>query len=178
MKLYPEMFLSPWHSAVIILGLIAWIAMMVGGYDRKTVLKSTGMSLLAFYGIVTFMVVVISQEGKYVEEKMTTAIDERYEEIKDKLQYSEAPGVLAHVGAFSDEDGGTKWVIYAGNYSSQPFTGTLEIVVTDEDKQELLEKTYRDVSLEPGEKKEIDSVFTSKDIEQYWHTFEAIPDSP
>ncbi|MEC0203371.1 hypothetical protein P4H39_12070 [Paenibacillus lautus] len=59
MKLYPEMFISPWHLIVIVLALIAFIGLIKGGYDRKTVLRSTGLSTLAFYFILTIPIGLI-----------------------------------------------------------------------------------------------------------------------
>ncbi|MGV2685821.1 hypothetical protein GNF82_15915, partial [Clostridium perfringens] len=80
MKLYPEMFISPWHLIVIVLALIAFIGLIKGGYDRKTVLRSTGLSTLAFYFILTIPIGLITQESLYKEETMLTDLDQNFED--------------------------------------------------------------------------------------------------
>ncbi|MFI2857189.1 hypothetical protein ACH6EH_08585 [Paenibacillus sp. JSM ZJ436] len=179
MRLETEMFVSVWHLAVPVLVLIAFIGMVAGGYDRRTTLKSTGWSLVVFYAFVTFTTVIVSQESLYVEEKMVQDMDEYHAEIKDRLPFSEAPGIVAYVGAFLDEDDGTKWVIYAGNYGSAPFTGTVSVTVTDEDRiTELLKRTFEEVHLAPGEKKELDTVYSLESRDNpYLMQFKAAPAS-
>ena len=84
MNIYPELFLSPWHLIALSLTLIAFIALVVGGYERKTILRSSAMSFLFFYGISLLVTGSLTQEQKYIEEVMLERLDQRYEDtIKD-----------------------------------------------------------------------------------------------
>ena len=175
MKLYPEMFLSIWHLAVPILVLIALIAMLVGGYDKRTILKSTGSSLLIFYCIVTLPVGLITQQNMYREDTMTETLDLRYEERKESLSGITDPGsyIMVHVGAFKDDES-TDVLVFAGNYhESESFTGTIHVKLFDKDGQEVFTETYESVTLQPGEKKKIDKTFTSQPMEKYQYEFNA-----
>ena len=173
MKLYPEMFFSVWHLAALILTLIAFIALIIGGYDRRTILKSTGSSLLIFYCIVTIPVGLITQENLHKEEKMLVALDQKYEKAKSAGSEEK---VIVHVGAFADEDDDNALLVYAGNYhEAQSFTGSISVTVYDQNDEEVFTETYKDISLQPGEKRKIDSTFTSRPMDTYTYIFEAQP---
>lgn len=175
MKLYPEMFFSIWHLAVPILVLIAFIALLVGGYDKRTILKSTGSSLLIFYCIVTLPVGLITQQNLYREDKMIETLDLRYEERKEALSGITDLGsyIMVHVGAFKDDES-TDLLLYAGNYhESESFTGTVQVKLFDMDGQEVFTRIYESVTLQPGEKKKIDTTFTSQPMDKYQYEFNA-----
>lgn len=42
MKLYPEMFLSPWHLIVVVLALIAFIGLIKGGMTEGPCFAAQG----------------------------------------------------------------------------------------------------------------------------------------
>lgn len=176
MKLYPEMFISPWHLIVIVLALIAFIGLIKGGYDRKTVLRSTGLSTLAFYFILTIPIGLITQESLYKEETMLTDLDQNFEDKKagSELQSFE-DYIVVHAGAYKNEDD-ADIEIYAGNYhESQTFNGQITLFVYDKNDEEVFTETYKNVTLGPGEKKKLDTSFTSHPMETYRYRYETHP---
>ena len=100
MKLYPEMFISPWHLIVIV-GTNCLHRLNQRGYDRKTVLRKTGLSTLAFYFILTIPIGLITQESLYKEETMLTDLDQNFEDKKagSELQSFE-DYIVVHAGAY------------------------------------------------------------------------------
>ena len=71
------------------------------GYDRKTVLRSTGLSTLVFYFILTIPIGLITQESLYKEETMLTDLDQNFEDKKaDSQLQSLKDYVVLHVGAY------------------------------------------------------------------------------
>lgn len=167
MKLYPEMFISIWHLAVPLMTLIAFIAMLAGGYDRKTVLKSTGGAFLSFYIFVTVPVGLVTQQTMYQKEQMIAGLDQQHAQ-NEYIQGLEEARISGYTLAFKDEDGDSTIHLYAGNYhESQPFTGTLTLSIYNENNEELYLKTYSDITLQPGEKKKIDIFHTTKRIDNY-----------
>lgn len=177
MKLYPEMFLSPWHLIVLVMVLIAFIGLMMGGYDRKTVLRSTGISALVFYFILTIPIGLVTQESLYKEETMIQGLDQRYKDKQSNDQLGEANDyVITYVGAYKNEDD-ADIVVYAGNYhESQTFNGHIKVYLYDHDDEEVFIKTYEGVTLKPGEKKKLESTFTSHPMNTYRFHYETQPE--
>ncbi|WP_054958066.1 hypothetical protein [Paenibacillus dakarensis] len=177
MKLYPEMFLSIWHLAVLIFVLIAFIAMVVGGYDKRTILRSTGGSLIIFYIIVTIPVALFTEQSLYQKDTMISGLDQRFEENKEMISSTSAleSYIKVHIGAFQakDEDR-SKVLVYAGNYhESESYSGSLYVVLVDHDGNEVFAKTYEEITLKPGEKKEIESTFTTQPMDTFRYNFKA-----
>ncbi|AWP30639.1 hypothetical protein AWU65_08210 [Paenibacillus glucanolyticus] len=177
MKLYPEMFLSPWHLIVLLMVLIAFIGLIMGGYDKKTVLRSTGLSALIFYFMLTIPIGLITQESLYKEETMIQSLDQRYEDKQANGQlHGTQDYVIAYVGAYKNEDD-ADIVVYAGNYhATQTFSGHIRVYLYDSEDEEVFIKTYEGVTLEPGEKKKLDSTFTSHPMTTYRFHYEAQPE--
>ncbi|MCM3782527.1 hypothetical protein M3231_06050 [Neobacillus mesonae] len=175
MKLYPEMFFSPWHLIVVVMVFIAFIGLVVGKYDRRTILKSTGLSALVIYFIVTIPVGLIVQESSYKEEKIIEALDQEHVEQRANLNYAATDGISLYVGAFEDDDS-SEIIVYAGNYGSENFTGSINVMVSDEEFKELLNETYEDIELRPGQKKEIDSFYTTQPMDTYMFTYKTQPE--
>ncbi|MEK6994002.1 hypothetical protein [Paenibacillus sp. FSL K6-1566] len=176
MKLYPEMFLSPWHLIVLLFVLIAWVGLMIGRYDRKTILRSTGLTALVFYFIVTIPVGLITQDSLYKQETMLAELDQSFAEQKEKSSLmSVQDHIMVYVGAYKNDDG-ADILVYAGNYhSSETFTGNIKVSVYDKDKEDVFAKTYEHVTLAPGEKKELDTTYTSQPMDTYYIQYEAQP---
>lgn len=176
MKLYPEMFLSPWHLIVVVLALIAFIGLIKGGYDRRTVLRSTGLSTLVFYFILTIPIGLITQESLYKEETMLTDLDQNFVDKKAGSQLQSLKDyVVLHVGAYKNEDD-ADIVVYAGNYhESQAFNGHITLFVYDKNDEEVFTEMYRDITLAPGEKKKLDTSFTSQPMDTYRYRYETHP---
>ncbi|MGM1045465.1 MAG: hypothetical protein ACQEXX_04900 [Bacillota bacterium] len=171
------MFFSVWHLAVPVLVLIALIALIAGGYDKRTILKSTGSSLLIFYCMVTLPVGLITQENMHRNETMIEKLDGQFEKRREHVDEltDVQPYIVVHVGAFSDGDD-SELLVYAGNYhESQSFTGNVLLWVYDHDEEIVFTENYQNVTLQPGEKKELDSTFTSRNMETYTFEFEAQP---
>lgn len=176
MKLYPEMFLSPWHLIVLLFVLIAWVGLMIGRYDRKTILRSTGLTALVFYFIVTIPVGLITQDSLYKQETMQAKLDQRFEEKKEKSSLTSLQDhIMVHVGAYGGKDD-TDILVYAGNYhSSETFTGYIKVTVYDMNEEEVFTETYESVTLAPGEKEKLDTTYTSQPMDTYQYEYEAQP---
>ncbi|CAM3415634.1 hypothetical protein [Marinicrinis lubricantis] len=174
MTLYPEMFISIWHVAVLILGVIAWIAMVAGGYERKTVFKSTAGAFIAFYVIVTIPVAVATYDLKYTEQQMFESLQEHYErKMVDYSDPSELDKVVLSVGVFENRDGDYQMKVYAGNFSETlEFKGEVTVYFYDENDKKIKDETYEHISLKPGEKKEIDSFWGENQTGTYRYFFE------
>lgn len=161
MKFYPEMLFSPWHIIAIGLTCIAFIALIAGGYERKTILRSSGLSFLFFYGVSLLTTGIFMQEQKYIEEVMLTRLDERYEEIKHQQHAPPYDSIIITVGGFLDDDQDARLVIYSGNYhETQPFHGDIHVEAFEVDGERFYEETFRNVTLAPGERKQIDKRYT------------------
>ncbi|WP_054405343.1 hypothetical protein [Paenibacillus solani] len=176
MKLYPQMFISPWHLIVIVLALIAFIGLRIGGYDRKTVLRSTGLSTLAFYFFLTIPIGLITQDSLYKEETMLTHLDQNYEEKKaDGELRSIGDYITVHAGAYRRKDK-ADIEVYAGNYhESQTFQGNITLFLYDKNDDEVFTEMYENITLAPGEKKKLDSTFTSQPMETYRYRYKTHP---
>ncbi|GAB6927639.1 hypothetical protein JCM10914A_16220 [Paenibacillus sp. JCM 10914] len=174
MKLYPEMFISPWHLIVLVLVIIAFIGLIMGGYDRKTVLRCTGISAIVFYCLLTIPVGLVTQNYMYTEETMIQEMDRNFEERAD-LVVSPDDYVIAHVGAYKRNEY-ANILVYVGNYhETESFSGQISVLLKDMDGNEVFTTTYDDVSLAPGQKIEVEKTSTSQPMETYSYNFRTHP---
>lgn len=69
MKLYPELFLTPWHAGVLLVTVLALLALIIGKYDSKTIVKHTLVSSLIAYAFLTFVLMLVMQEPMYKKKR-------------------------------------------------------------------------------------------------------------
>lgn len=159
MEFYPEMFFSGWHIIAVILTLIAFIGLLIGGYPRGTVVKATLISFFIYYIVVTIPVAYEVNQDMERKAYFNEALTEVYENNKGS---GKGDYLAAYVGSTEDEDGDITVKVYAGDYHhSKSFEGSLSIIIYGENDVILNGMTYEDVSLEPGEKIEVDSYFSN-----------------
>lgn len=175
MKLYPELFLTPWHFVVLIAAVIAFSALIIGKYDGKTVVKNTAISALMVYVFITFILMVVMQDSMYKKETMISELDNEYTESAGKWNKDSDDDVALYVGAYRLEKQADIRV-YAGNYhDSETFNGDITVVVHDHDNQEVFTKTYESVTLRPGEKKQLEQIYTEQPMDTYRFGYETRP---
>lgn len=174
MKLYPEMFISPWHLIVVVLVIIAFTALVIGKYDKRTILKSTGISALVIYFCVTIPIGLIVHESSYKEEMMLDELNQEHASPVHKLNAESNDEVYITVGAFKDEES-AHVLVYAGNYSNTTFDGDLEVVVFDQEMNTVFSETYEGIHLKPGAQKEIDEIYTSQPMQTFRYSYTTQP---
>lgn len=170
MEVYLEMFLSKWHLIVILLTAIAFFSLIIGGYTKKTVIKTTLKSFLFFYVMATIIITATTYDMKRMESEMVNWMDETYKDNKGIVN----DHLVAFVGSFDDGDGNITVKVYAGNYHhSKPFNGEVYVMIWDEVDEVINEKTYKGIVLEPGEKVEIDSYQTKVEPDKFNYYFQS-----
>ncbi|WP_138494431.1 hypothetical protein [Paenibacillus pinistramenti] len=175
MNLVPEMFLSKWHLITLGMIIVAWIALGIGGYDRKTVLRSGLGATVLLYVITTAAIAPFVQYKDAVEKRMIAELDRQYAARQESGQELSGSDQLAAAAAAFREDTSYIMYIYAGNYSeSEPFTGSLIMRIYDDSGKLLQEETYEKLTLKPGEKKKLDSLYSSKSGGKYEYQFTSL----
>lgn len=170
MTLYPEMFMSKWHLAAVPLILIAWAGLLIGKYDRKTVLKSGVISSLFFYAAITLPIMAATHDEKKVEALMLGVLDRNYESALGRDPDNQHI-VTAALGAFPD-DGLYQIRIYAGNYSSErTFHGSLKVMLKDNSELVLKEYFFEDLVIKPGEKIQVEKSIYHAEFDKYSFQF-------
>lgn len=175
MTLYPEMFFSNWHWITVVLIAIAWIALLAGGYEKRVVLRSGIGAMVLLYVITTIPIATITYQEKSIDSWMRGQIVHHYEEKMQRIGGSarEIDRLAAAAGSFQTKDGDYKIYVYAGNYTdTSRFDGRLSVQIYDEQGQELDERTYEDVHLEPGEVQQIGIFYSSSGFKTYNYRFE------
>ncbi|MVP01640.1 hypothetical protein [Paenibacillus lutrae] len=180
MNLALDMFASKWHLITLGLILLAFISLYIGGYDQRTILRSGGGAALLLYIITTIPIAVISYEIHDQERKTIAQMDLHYYERANDANrkgrpFEENNKLAAGTFAFWD-DTSADIVIYAGNYSdSYTFRGKLLVTTLNKEGRKIHEKTYDNVVLNPNDKKKIDKVSSSQELDSYTYTFTPEP---
>lgn len=160
MEFYPEMFLSKWHLLVVFIIVITIIGVKIGGYDKEIMKRYIWKSLIYSYIAVTVIVTFFTYDTKHMDSQMIAWMDDAHEEGKE-----EDPGLLeldkdlvAYVGSFGDEEEDKTVKVYAGNYrDDQSFHGSVTVFIFDDAGDVIKEESYEDITLEAGDKVEIDT---------------------
>lgn len=172
MNIQPDMFLSKWHLIALVLTVIAWMGLIVGKYDRKTVLRSGLGTAAFFYAIVTLPVVLIGSEDQLNEELLLAHLEDNYQ-----LMLTHEPDatdlLVAAAGTNRYKQDRYNLYIYAGNYSSdKTFEGSLTIDLLDSSGEVMETYKIEHVELDPGEKKRVRKTTIWEDMERYTYRFE------
>jgi hypothetical protein len=168
------MFFSKWHLITAAMTVIAWIALIAGGYERRVVLRSGIGAMVFLYVVTTIPIATITYQEKSVDSWMRQQIVHHYEEKMKRLggPASDIDRLAVSAGSFKSKDI-YKIYIYAGNYNdSYRFDGRLVVRLYDGQGQELTESTFEDLHLEPGEVQKIDTFYSSTGFETYRYEFE------
>ena len=70
-----NVLLSKWHMITIILSLVALGALLAGGYHKKKIVRSTGLTFLLFYFAISMPVWGYASEEQEIEEHLLTQLD-------------------------------------------------------------------------------------------------------
>lgn len=171
MDLYPEMFISKWHLIVLFFTAVAFFAMVVGKYPKKTVAISTVSAFFIIYVIVTIPIAATV----YNSEKQTEYVDAGLAEIYEQHKGNPNEELIVFVGGFYDDERDFTAKVYAKNFHDEaPFDGKVRVAIFDEDGDVMEDETY-DVTLEPGEKKEIDPFFDREEFAEFRFQFNPQP---
>lgn len=162
-----DMFFSKWHLITLVMIIIAFVSLIIGRYDKRTILRSGGGAILTLYIITTIPIATLTYQENTIQNQMLGALDRIHEENGQEL--------VAMHGSFRDDDS-YDIRIFAGNYSStETFHGTVTVTLFNEKKESIDVLTYEDVTLTPGEKKQIDQ-FTTYDDETDTFNFRFLPE--
>lgn len=163
MEFSQEVLLSKWHLIALGLTLIACAGLIIGGYKKEIVIKTTLKAAIGFYIVTTIPLIWIDHEAHFYEREMAKALDEKHEEQQDDfILYTQ----------YFQEDDGYLVKVYVGNYSQdEDFDGTVLYQILDEEKDVLKEDTYEDLMLKAGEKKEITSFHTDTKPDKYQYHY-------
>lgn len=170
MTLYPEMFISKWHLLAVGLIIIAWIGLIIGKYDRRTLLRSGAGATLLLYIIVTIPIASITYDEINIENFMLDELDKNYS--LSRAGGPSNPHILtAAIGAFPDGDT-YDLRIYVGNYSPNTmFRGSVKLTLMDAANKVLKEYTYSDLVIEPGKKIRVEKSQLRDKVEHYNYNF-------
>lgn len=167
MEFYSEMFLSVWHLLVLLLTLMAFLAMVLGGYSKKQIFKTTVQSFFVFYIVVSVFITYATYDEEMMKRDMYEQLDEIYEENRDG-----GNDIIVHVGELIDDNDSSTIKVYVGNFhDTDTFKGTIKVRVFDEEGEKEI-KTYEKVVLDPGEKAKIGSYYSPKSIDKYEYSYE------
>ena len=167
MVFFQEMVWSSWHLLALGLTCIAFIAMIVGGYSKKQITSYTIKSFLFFYIITSALIIFITYDDHVIKKEMYAHLDEIY----DLNRGIENDHLVAVVKNYVSENKMNTIKVYAGNYDDdETFEGVLRLQILTEDGEEE-ENVYEQITLEPGEKKEIDSYRSEKITDRFFYLF-------
>lgn len=174
MTFYPELLATPFHGIAIALWIVAVIGMLAGGYDRKTVLKSSAGAALVLYGAASIFIYAVSYDSHHMEARMLESLDDLHTETtKDLNLIRPVDHMVAKVGSFRDDDI-YRITVYVGNYNEDvAFDGSLNVKMYDAQGSMLEEKTYKGLHLQPGEKKELDRMTMETEVDRFEFAYEA-----
>ncbi|WP_430784508.1 hypothetical protein VBD025_08640 [Virgibacillus flavescens] len=167
MDLNLEMFISKWHLITLFFTAVALFAMIIGKYPRKTVIKSTILTFLIIYVVFTVFIGFEMQEteerNNYVDEGLTSSHEQNMGKINEEL--------VVFVGGFYDDEDDFTSKVYAKNFhESAEFTGKVRVAIYNEEGNKLEDEVY-DVTLQPGEKIEVDPYLGNEEFGRYRYQF-------
>jgi len=160
------------------LAIIAVASLIMGGYERRVVVRSGFGALIFLYVVTTIPIATITYHHKSMDAAMREQVVSHYElKMKQLGDSARAIDRLAlAAGSFQDDDT-YEIKFYAGNYNeSYRFQGTLIVRTYDEQGKELDRNAYENLSIEPGEVKKIDSYYSASSFDTYRYEF--IPQEP
>ena len=171
MNLQPEMFFSRWHLIAVVLIVIAWIGLIVGKYERKTVIRSGLSAAVIFYAFITIPVIMFSSQDQKIEEQMLAHLEDNVQLIQ--ADYPNEPNIVAAAAGTSRyKRDRYDLYVYAGNYSSdKPFEGDLTLTLLDSSGDVLETIEIENIKLEPGEKKRVRKTIIYEDMDSYNYRF-------
>lgn len=168
---YPEMFISKWHLIVLFFTAVAFFAMVVGKYPRKTIWLSTISAFFIIYVVVTIPIAF----GVYNSEKRTEYVEDSLMQIYEQHKGNPNEELVVFVGGFYDEDDDFTAKVYAKNFHERAeFHGKVRVAIFDEEGQVMEDEIY-EVSLDPGETKEVDPYLGNDEFERFRFEFAPEP---
>ncbi|MGN8646553.1 hypothetical protein [Gracilibacillus sp. HCP3S3_G5_2] len=174
-----DIILSKWQWVTVFFSVIAFMAMIVGRYPIRTTLKSGIIAFLINFAVVSFMIYVnISTEQSNIVE-IATPSDDKYieqrlvdvfEENKDRSPNKELVGL---VEPLRENDHVTSYVYVKNFHEEWDFYGKVRVAIYDDDGNIMTDEVF-DISLDPGEKKQIDNDFGDPSFA--WFRYEFYPE--
>ncbi|MFD0868249.1 Uncharacterised protein [Chlamydia abortus] len=170
-----SIFITPWASIALVLTVVAAVSLILGKYDRKTILSGTLKAFLSFYAITVFVNGVIQYESFSAEQHMNEILDRQFETIQQqKSKLSTADQLVIAVSSGND-DGDYISEVYVGNYSQQHLaSGKLNLMLYNKDGNKVISETIEVTDLKPGERRKLKRIYTDDKIEQFryrWMTY-------
>ncbi len=176
-----DIIFSKWQWVTVFFSVVALTAMILGRYPVKTTVKSGILALLFNFVFVSFFIyinvsadqtqlndieVATPANDAYIEERLS----EVFEESKERAQNKELVGL---VEPLRENDNVTSYV-YAKNFHEEwEFHGKIRVAIYDDNENIINDKVF-DISLEPGETKQIDTDFGDPNFS--WFRYEFYPE--
>ena len=165
MEFYTELLFTNWTYLAIAFTVFACIGLIVGKYNQKEIIGTTIKVAIFSYLIVTIVAGIFMYDNLFYKKDMIADMDE--------IQEEEGKDYIVYLKYYTDEEKDKKSTvkIYAGNYTDEPYEGDIT-VITKEEGSKSDKKVYEDISLEPNEKKEIDTYKEKFNKGKYYYYFE------
>ncbi|GIP35734.1 FxLYD domain-containing protein [Paenibacillus sp. J2TS4] len=163
-----SIFFTPWASIAIILTAVAVFSLLLGKYDRKTIVSSSIRAFLFLYLVIVFYNGVITYDNYAVDQHMNEILDKQYEVVQQ--QKSKLTSSDKYVVALSRENDNDDHInhIFVGNYSDkQLVSGELTLMLYNENGDSIMNKKIEVTDLKPGEKRKLDRIITEEKAEKY-----------
>lgn len=170
---YSSLLLSPWTLIAVVLTVVAFLSLVLGKYDRKTVIRTTLLSFLVFYGLTVYGLYKLHYGEIFHMQKV---LDRQYDYIQNN-QPGEIDQRTHYVIAISTSElkEGYSNRIYIGNYSSEPLIeGRLVLRLFDESGKPLAQDTVVVTDLPPGEKNHLVDIETGEAVANYQYQWTSL----
>lgn len=145
---------------------VAWFALWIGGYDRKTIIRAGVISTVSIYIIVTIPIAAITHTELSKRDIAYKEVDRIY-----STEQNQGNPIVAAFVPFKDEDY-YEIYLYAGNYGKADYRGALIVKTYDESGIVIEEKKYEGLEIPQGDKLKVDRWIRYNLFDKY--TFEFI----
>lgn len=163
-----EVLWTNYHYIFIFLSIIAFLSLIIGRYNISTIIKSTIISSIFFYGMITVVLLFIIQEDLYREEVMFDALEENYQKRAEQTFLPPNQMKLVAASSIFDKESIEIW---AANYSkSNPFHGDLQFIFYKGKEKKKID-VYENINLKPSEKKKVANFTADEEYDYYEYYF-------
>lgn len=163
---YADLFLSPWTLIAAVVTAAAFVALLLGRYPWKTIIRSTAVCLLLSYAL-TVGALYQFHYGELLHRQKV--LDQQH----DYIQNNRPNEIIRQRGliiAISSKENGEGFLnrVYLGNYGGQPLQeGQLVLRFFDENNRPLANQTLDVTQLQPGEQLTLLDVETNQAVANY-----------
>ncbi|MGP4039781.1 hypothetical protein ACTWP4_07755 [Gracilibacillus sp. D59] len=176
MDVVKDIIFSEWQWVTVFLSVIAFTAMIVGRYPLKTTLKSGIIAVFINFVAVSFFIYFsVSSDQTYPSDMATPPEDidveqrlsEVFENNKERVQNKE---LVALVQPITENDNVTSHVFVKNFHNKWEFRGKVRVAIYDDNGNAINDEVF-DITLKPGEQKQIDTDFGDPYFDSFRYEF-------